>query len=105
MSDAQDRTRQAVEQIWLRYRPQMFERLAVVEEAVRLAAEGQLDAERRAAARREAHKLAGSLGTFGLDAGTEHARSIELAFAGGDCDVHVLRRNATALRAALEARG
>jgi len=55
----------------------MFARMTQIDEALRLAASGTLDADTRAAAHREAHKLAGALGTFGLHEGTTCARLIE----------------------------
>ena len=44
---------------------------------------GTLDHALRASAERDAHKLAGSLGTFGLQRGTELARELETTFAAG----------------------
>src|SRR5215217_8230496 len=41
---------------------------------------GAPDADLADRARREAHKLAGSLGTFGRPEGTDHARAVEHAF-------------------------
>ena len=66
-----------------------------------------LTAEHRERAQREAHKLAGSLGTFGMPRGSEIARQIESWFqAGLDGDpAEVLRLSDTvvALRGCLEA--
>lgn len=104
----------AIEAIWLKHRPLMFARLAAIEAAVEaVCADGAghdrdsspLDEETRATAQRDAHKLAGALGTFGLHEGTRHARLLEHAFAeDGERDVRVLREAMTGLRAELESR-
>lgn len=68
-------------QMWVRFLPDFYERVAVLEAAGRDRAAGNLTAEGRAAAHSAAHKLAGSLGTFGLMRGTELAREFERACA------------------------
>jgi len=60
------------------------DQVKVVERAVVAGIQGLLDPERRMAAGREAHKLAGSLGTFGFADGSRLARTLELAFAGDE---------------------
>jgi DNA-binding response OmpR family regulator len=55
--------------------------VAVVEAAVVAGIERRLTFEQQVAAGREAHKLAGSLGTFGFTAGSRLARTLELALA------------------------
>ena len=67
----------AIAKIWERFRGVMFERLAAVEEAARAAAEGQLSEGPRRQGEREAHKLVGALGTYGLMEGSRIAREIE----------------------------
>ncbi len=59
------------------------QRVATVEGAVDALSAGRLDHAMRASAERDAHKLAGSLGTFGLQRGTELARELEITFAPG----------------------
>jgi HPt (histidine-containing phosphotransfer) domain-containing protein len=49
--------------LWRDAQPRVMERLGTVEDAEH--------------ARREAHKLAGALGTFGMPAGTDRARDVE----------------------------
>lgn len=83
------------------------QRVATVEGAVDAVAGGTLDHALRASAEREAHKLAGSLGTFGLQRGTELARELETMFASGRPPVDAiegphLSRCITALRDELE---
>ncbi len=95
----------AIAAIWKKHRELMFTRMDTIDAALSSAADGTLDADTRAAAHRDAHKLAGALGTFGLHEGTAHARSIEHALDGDSViDFGSLRENARGLRAALESR-
>jgi HPt (histidine-containing phosphotransfer) domain-containing protein len=72
---------QALARLWVKFLPQIEERVAVLEAAARALAAGSLSVEQREAAHAAAHKLAGSLGTFGLLRGTELAREAELLLA------------------------
>ena len=56
-------------------------RVGTLEEAVAGILDGGIDEALRAAAERDAHKLVGSLGTFGLAKGSELARELEQRFA------------------------
>jgi len=67
-------TQQKLMAIWERNRPQVIERLALLERA---AAAQPLPEQLRLEAIAIAHKLAGSLGMFGFAEGTRLARSIE----------------------------
>jgi DNA-binding response OmpR family regulator/HPt (histidine-containing phosphotransfer) domain-containing protein len=69
--------------VWERGRGDVLRRVTTVEDAVAALLERRLDEAAREAAQRDAHKLAGSLGTFGLERGSELARELEEAFAGG----------------------
>jgi HPt (histidine-containing phosphotransfer) domain-containing protein len=73
----------AIAALWRDAQPRALERVAVLEAAVTALADDTLAPETADAARREAHRLAGSLGTFGIPAGTEHARVIERALDAG----------------------
>ncbi|HVZ84539.1 MAG TPA: Hpt domain-containing protein [Terracidiphilus sp.] len=73
----------AMDRLWAQFRPQMTERVDVLEAAARAAAADMLTKELRRSAETEAHKLAGVLGTFGLSLGTELAREAEAVFASG----------------------
>ncbi len=64
-------------EIWERSQPLLLRRVAVVERAVVELGAGSARQASIAAALSEAHKLAGVLGTFGLDRGTEIARELE----------------------------
>lgn len=70
-----------VQGLWEQARPVALERVDVLDDAVAAVMVGALDEELRARAQRESHKLAGSLGTFGLRDATERAAALEEAFA------------------------
>ena len=69
----------AIEAVLEKRRGLLASRVATLEEAVTALVCGDLDEELRALAEREAHKLAGSLGMFGLHRGSEVARELERA--------------------------
>ncbi len=71
----------ALARMWARFLPEIMQRLRLVEEASQALTCGALTDETRAAAHAAAHKLAGSLGTFGLHRGTSLARQAELLLA------------------------
>ncbi len=62
----------------------LLDQVAVIERAVVAGIERRLTADAQEAAGREAHKLAGSLGTFGRHEGSRLARALELALASGE---------------------
>jgi HPt (histidine-containing phosphotransfer) domain-containing protein len=64
-------------QLWMRFLPDIHERVAILETAAQARAAGEITPEQREAAHAAAHKLAGSLGTFGLARGSELAREFE----------------------------
>ena len=65
-----------ITQIWSQFRDLAFERLAVLEMVA--ASPGQLSDELQESARSSAHKLAGSLGSFGFSEGSKIAKQIEI---------------------------
>lgn len=69
--------RAAVAKIWQRTKPINLERLAVIEQAITALQLGHLEAELHHQAQQAAHKLVGSLGTFGLTEGSMLARQLE----------------------------
>ena len=73
----------ALNRMWVRFLPEIENRLAVVEDAARVLASSGLSADQRDSAHQAAHKLAGILGTFGLPRGTELARQAEHLLADG----------------------
>lgn len=96
----------AVAAAWERFRGTILARVDAVEGAAIAVLEGALDAERRRNAEREAHKLAGSVGTFGFAQGSRLAKEIELLLQGsaplGQADALRLTDLAVALRRELE---
>ena len=66
-----------LDRLWNDHRELTLSRLSVVRTATEAAEAGTLDREVRLHGEREAHKLAGSLGTFGLQEATEAARKVE----------------------------
>jgi len=95
----------AIAALWGDARARALGRVAVLEAAVAALRDGKLDAEGEAEATREAHKLAGALGTFGMPAGSARARGIERTLAAGATpgDAAELADGVAALRAIVEA--
>jgi HPt (histidine-containing phosphotransfer) domain-containing protein len=77
------KTSSLVDALWQRKRPLMLQRLTVLDRAAEAAQNGGLGVALCEEAAGEAHKLAGSLGTFGFPRGTEIARELELGLEGG----------------------
>ncbi len=73
----------AMKRLWVQFLPQLEERVRVLENAAAALTRGNLTAEERELASSEAHKLAGVLGTFGLDEGTNLAREAESFYSSG----------------------
>ncbi|CAN5690747.1 hypothetical protein BH23GEM8_BH23GEM8_07640 [soil metagenome] len=71
------RLHEGMAELWNRYRGTSFERVDRVEAAVFQLLEGHLDAEVRREAERDAHKLVGSIGTFGFLEASAIAREVE----------------------------
>ena len=72
---------EALARIWTKFLPDLEQRVTILEEAAQALAAGSLNKEQRASAHAAAHKLAGTLGTFGLHRGTDLARQAKLGFA------------------------
>jgi HPt (histidine-containing phosphotransfer) domain-containing protein len=73
----------ALDRLWTQFLPQFQERITILEKAAAALADGTLSAGQREEAHYAAHKLAGVLGTFGLDEGTALAREAEAVYASG----------------------
>ncbi len=71
---------QAIDHLWVRFLPEIRERVAILEAAAAAVSSGKLAAKRREAAQAAAHKLAGVLGTFSLTRGTVLARETEVTY-------------------------
>jgi hypothetical protein len=77
------RTALAVALIWDEKRDVVLGQVGVLENAVAALSDGVLGDDLRGAARSEAHKLAGSAGTFGFSRSSGMAREMELIFREG----------------------
>ena len=76
--DGQEELQSAISNIWLRFKPVSLQRVALVESAITALLSGPIDPELQKKAEGEAHKLAGSLGSFGFADGSRDAREIEI---------------------------
>ena len=80
LTQTQEKTASLLASLWLRNRPLLEERLGVLDRAASCAADGTLFEELREEAADTAHKLAGSLGMYGYQQGTEVASKMESIF-------------------------
>jgi HPt (histidine-containing phosphotransfer) domain-containing protein len=78
MSEPHDEERAAIAALWDGARERIAARMAAIDAAVAALDGASLREEERAEAKGEAHKLAGSLGTFGVPDGSRAARDLEL---------------------------
>ena len=76
--------RRAVSDVWERSRETILKRVGVVEGAAQQGLAGTLAPAARREAEREAHKLAGSVGSFGFQDASALARAIETALSGDE---------------------
>ncbi len=72
-----------LDSMWTRHRPQILERVTVLEAAATAVATKSITTAEREAAQAAAHKLAGTLGMFNLMHGTDVAREIEQIYSRG----------------------
>ncbi|MBW4426376.1 MAG: response regulator [Nostoc desertorum CM1-VF14] len=73
----------AVAEIWQRFQGRVDEQVKVIEQAIATLNQNSLNIKLLSLAAKEAHTLAGSLGTFGLPLGSKMARNIELLLSSG----------------------
>ena len=101
-----DAIKLAMRGIWERSRDVIMGRVVVLEAAVLALLAGNLTADSRRQAEREAHKLAGTVGTFGFDQASTLAREAEELLAGvqpiGPADTVRLSNLAAQIRRDLE---
>ncbi|ARV59569.1 multi-component transcriptional regulator [Nostocales cyanobacterium HT-58-2] len=71
---------QAMSGLWNQYQGAMTQRIDILKQASNALSSGNLTSELGQSAQQAAHKLAGVLGMFELDTGTEIAREIEVIF-------------------------
>ena len=68
---------QRLDAIWAKSRPDITARVEAIENTALALLDGTLDDDLRRLAHREAHKLAGTCGTFGFSQATDIAREAE----------------------------
>ncbi|MEB3830651.1 response regulator [Phormidium sp. CCY1219] len=74
---SEEATLAAVGKVWERFKDRIGDRVTTLEQASNALKSGELNSDLHAKAQREAHKLAGSLGTFGFSKGSEIAKEVE----------------------------
>jgi diguanylate cyclase (GGDEF)-like protein len=90
--------------VWERHRPEMLERVALIERAVTALITDDLSAELLGEAQSAAHTLAGSVGTFGYVHASQLAQEIESELDGAErTNVPDISRLTLSLRGELEA--
>ncbi|MFW9258393.1 response regulator [Nostoc sp. CALU 546] len=80
---SQQQALMAVAEIWQRFQGRVDEQLRLLEEAIATLNQNTSSPKLLSSAAKEAHTLAGSLGTFGLPLGSKLARNIELLLSSG----------------------
>jgi diguanylate cyclase (GGDEF)-like protein len=73
----QQQTLASIDQLWHRFKERVSEQVSVLEQATIALWQKKLDQDLWQQARQEAHTLAGSLGTFGLQKGSQLAQRID----------------------------
>lgn len=71
----------ALQRLWEKYLPEISRRISVLDQAVSAMETGALTSQLRMEAHEAAHKLAGTLGTFGHPQGSRDAHALEDEFA------------------------
>lgn len=101
-----DRIAAGLAQVWQQSQGKLFTRMEHLEQAIAVAQQGLLNASSIQVAEESAHKLAGSLGMFSLDRGSDLAKNIEQWFAqvrqGTDLSLETVTKNVQELRQNLE---
>jgi diguanylate cyclase (GGDEF)-like protein len=100
----QQQTMLLLARVWHKYRERIHQQVSLLEQATADLSRKCLEPALREAAEREAHTLAGSLGTFGLSAGSQLAREIEqlMATRSNNSTVKQLQTLVTSLRQEIE---
>ena len=101
MSEVEDKTAALLAQLWQKNRPIVEERLATLDQAATTAASGGLSGDLRKEAAQAAHKLAGALGMYGFEEGTNIAREIDALLSSDVAGVAHLAELTARLRAAV----
>lgn len=75
-----------IDDLWHKHLPVVRSRIETIQLAVEAIRSNRLTPDLRADAKQSAHNLAGSLGTFGLERGSEAASEIEKLLSKGSSD-------------------
>jgi len=94
---------EAMNRLWAKHLPRMEERVVTLQQAAEHLAEGELTATEQREAAADAHKLAGVLGTFGLQEGTDLAREAEILYDKSGEEVRPLAARLAAIAEQLRA--
>ena len=93
---------EAMNRLWEKFLPQIEERVTILQNAAASLATGNLEPNDRQKAAEEAHKLAGVLGTFGLNEGTNLAREAESLYDGSLDEIRPFTARLSAIAAQLQ---
>ena len=72
-----DKLNKQLDDLWAKFLPQMQSRIETIQLAIDAIQQNRLNHDIQVAAKEAAHKLAGSLGTFGLQSGSDAAAEIQ----------------------------
>jgi len=72
-----DKLNRQLDDLWAKFLPQVQSRIETIQLAIDAIQQNRLNHEIQVAAKEAAHKLAGSLGTFGLHSGSDAAAEIQ----------------------------
>jgi HPt (histidine-containing phosphotransfer) domain-containing protein len=100
-SSQQTAINQTLDELWIKFRPQLEERVGILETAAAAVSANQLSLAGQQEANATAHKLAGVLGIFGLNQGTILARELEIMYSGEGGPEHSLVARVSAITAEL----
>lgn len=79
--NSSETVKRQIEELWQKHLPLMTSRLEVIARAIGALSQGAIHEDLKRQATEEAHKLAGSLGTFGLESASDSALRIERVLA------------------------
>jgi diguanylate cyclase (GGDEF)-like protein len=101
-SQKQEEMRAFIARVWDKAKPNLLQQVAVVVEAAEVLLSGELPEEMQQQAKQQAHKLAGSLGTYGLAAGSELAKQIETILESERSSVNAQKHRLYSLTSSLQ---
>ena len=99
-----DKLTKEINELWLKHLPLIHSRIDTIRIAIKDLKNQQLSEDLRAKAMRDAHGLAGSLGTFGLQGASEAAAKIDRALQSSNCDAMAVERFLAQVEHAVDAR-